>query len=102
MLFLYKNITVINFFPLYFYVLLHNKYLCFSDSVTYDLLLSPVSIVAGILYGLIWGFIVKYVPERSDVSIIITNILLKLHKIIVLLISLSLKLLEVWRKINLK
>lgn len=68
-------------------MLLPNKYLCFSDSVTYDLLLSPVSIAAGILYGLIWGFIVKYVPERSDVSIIIENILLKLHKIIVLLIS---------------
>lgn len=57
-------------------MLLPNKYLYFSDSVTYDLLLSPVSIAAGILYGLIWGFIVKYVPERSDVSIIIIVIVL--------------------------
>jgi len=55
-------------------MLLPNKCLCISDSVTYDLLLSPVSIAAGILYGLVWGFIVKYVPERTDVSIITANI----------------------------
>lgn len=40
----------------------------FSDSVTYDLLLSPMSIIIGITYGILWGFVVKYVPERSDVS----------------------------------
>jgi len=51
-------------------MLLPNKYLCISDSVTYNLLLSPISIAAGMLYGLVWGFIVKYVPERTDVSII--------------------------------
>lgn len=48
-----------------------NNDLYFSDSFTYDLLLSPMSIAAGIAYGLVWGFIVKYVPERSDVSILI-------------------------------
>jgi len=50
-------------------LLLAKKYLCITDPVTYDLLLSPISIAAGILYGLVWGFIVKYVPERTDVSI---------------------------------
>lgn len=54
---------------LYAIAVLPNKYLCISDSITYDLLLSPVSIAVGILYGLVWGFIVKYVPERTDVSI---------------------------------
>lgn len=48
-----------------------NNDLYFSDSFTHDLLLSPISIAAGIAYGFVWGFIVKYVPERSDVSILI-------------------------------
>ncbi|XP_025196297.1 sodium/hydrogen exchanger 9B1 isoform X1 [Melanaphis sacchari] len=47
-----------------------------SNSVTYDLLLSPVSIAAGILYGLVWGFIVKYVPERSDPYVVPLRILM--------------------------
>jgi len=51
-------------------MLLPKKYLCITDPVTYDLLLSPLSIAVGILYGIVWGFIVKYVPERTDVSII--------------------------------
>lgn len=51
-------------------MLLPNKYLCLPDPISYDLLLSPISIAVGILYGLVWGFIVKYIPERSDVSII--------------------------------
>uniref|UniRef100_A0A2S2NJL7 Sodium/hydrogen exchanger 9B1 n=2 Tax=Schizaphis graminum TaxID=13262 RepID=A0A2S2NJL7_SCHGA len=47
-----------------------------SNSVTYDLLLSPVSIAAGILYGLVWGFIVKYVPERTDPFVVPLRILM--------------------------
>jgi len=52
--------------------LIPNKYLCISDSITTDLLLrqSLMPIGVGILYGLGLGFIVKYVPERTDVSII--------------------------------
>jgi len=60
--------------------------LCISDSVTYNLLLSPMSIAAGILYGIIWGFIVKYVPERTDVSIIMQILLKNTSNNIVLLI----------------
>lgn len=48
-----------------------NNDLYFSDSFVHNLLLSPISIAAGLAYGLVWGFIVKYVPERSDVSILI-------------------------------
>jgi len=45
-----------------------------------------LSIAVGILYGIVWGFIVKYVPERTDVSIIAKSIV-KNNQIIVLVIG---------------
>lgn len=66
-------------------MLLPNKSLCLSDSVSYNLMLSPVSIAVGILYGVVWGYIVKYVPERTDVSII-AKYIVKNNQIIVLVI----------------
>jgi len=45
-------------------------------------MLSPISIAVGILYGVVWGFIVKYVPERTDVSII-AKYIVKNNQIIV-------------------
>jgi len=66
-------------------MLLPNKSLCLSDSVSYDLMLSPISIAVGILYGVVWGFIVKYIPERTDVSII-AKYVVKNNQIIVLVI----------------
>jgi len=66
-------------------MLLPNKSLCLSDSVSYDLMLSPISIAVGILYGVVWGFVVKYIPERTDVSII-AKYIVKNNQIIVLVI----------------
>jgi len=66
-------------------MLLPNKSLCLSDSVSYDLMLSPISIAVGILYGVVWGFIVKYIPQRTDVSII-AKYVVKNNQIIVLVI----------------
>ncbi|VVC43995.1 Hypothetical protein CINCED_3A025739 [Cinara cedri] len=37
-----------------------------KNSVTYNLLISPLSILAGITYGLVLGCVVKYIPERTD------------------------------------
>jgi len=66
-------------------MLLLNKFVCLSDPISYDLLLSPISIAVGILYGLVWGFIVKYIPERTDVSII-AKYIVKNYQIIILVI----------------
>lgn len=37
--------------------------------MTHNLLASPFSVIGGITYGIVWGLIVKYIPERTDVSI---------------------------------
>ncbi|XP_001946407.2 sodium/hydrogen exchanger 9B1 isoform X2 [Acyrthosiphon pisum] len=47
-----------------------------KNPVTYDLMLSPLSIAVGILYGVVWGFIVKYVPERTDPYVVPLRILM--------------------------
>ncbi|KAL4103489.1 hypothetical protein QTP88_018865 [Uroleucon formosanum] len=47
-----------------------------TNPISYDLLLSPISIAVGILYGLVWGFIVKYIPERSDPYVVPLRILM--------------------------
>ncbi|XP_050435291.1 sodium/hydrogen exchanger 9B2 isoform X2 [Adelges cooleyi] len=47
-----------------------------TNSVAYNLLVSPISIVIGIVYGVLWGFIVKYIPERSDPYVVPLRILM--------------------------
>ncbi|XP_025405058.1 sodium/hydrogen exchanger 9B1 isoform X2 [Sipha flava] len=47
-----------------------------SNTVTHDLLLSPISIAVGIMYGIVWGFIVKYFPERSDPYVVPLRIMM--------------------------
>ncbi|CAI6355832.1 unnamed protein product [Macrosiphum euphorbiae] len=47
-----------------------------KNSVSYNLMLSPVSIAVGILYGVVWGYIVKYVPERTDPYVVPLRILM--------------------------
>lgn len=42
----------------------------FSEQWALNVLASPMSVLGGITYGVIWGLIVKYIPERSDVSIL--------------------------------
>ncbi|XP_050529093.1 sodium/hydrogen exchanger 9B2 isoform X2 [Daktulosphaira vitifoliae] len=47
-----------------------------SPNMSIDLILSPMSIIIGILYGIVWGFIVKYIPERSDPYVVPLRILM--------------------------
>lgn len=42
----------------------------FLEQWTLNVLASPMSVLGGIAYGVVWGLIVKYIPERSDVSIL--------------------------------
>ena len=40
-----------------------------NDSLTYKILQGPISLVGGVGYGVIWGLLSRYVPEKGDVRI---------------------------------
>lgn len=39
------------------------------DALWYQILQGPIAIVGGFGFGILWGLLAKYVPERNDVSI---------------------------------
>lgn len=45
------------------------KSIMFShDALWYQILQGPISIVGGLGFGVLWGWLAKYVPEKGDVS----------------------------------
>lgn len=43
---------------------------CFyiSDALVFQIIQGPLSIIGGIGFGVLWGVLAKYVPEKQDVS----------------------------------
>lgn len=39
-----------------------------NDALWYQILQGPIAIVGGIGFGVLWGCLAKYVPEKGDVS----------------------------------
>jgi hypothetical protein len=57
------------------YVVVHNgflkdfkHYICFPDALVFQIIQGPLSIVGGIGFGILWGILARYVPEKQDVS----------------------------------
>lgn len=45
------------------------KSIMFShDQLWYQILQGPIAIIGGLGFGVIWGWLAKYVPEKGDVS----------------------------------
>jgi hypothetical protein len=42
--------------------------ICFPDALVFQIMQGPLSIVGGIGFGILWGLLAKYVPEKQDVS----------------------------------
>lgn len=49
-----------------------------QDSLTYQIIQGPLSIVGGIGFGILWGLISKYVPERNDPFMVPLRVLMLL------------------------
>lgn len=49
-----------------------------QDSLTYQIIQGPLSIIGGIAFGVIWGLISKYVPEKHDPFMVPLRILMLL------------------------
>ncbi|XP_075212514.1 sodium/hydrogen exchanger 9B2-like [Lycorma delicatula] len=49
-----------------------------SNSLVFDVLMGPISIVTGILFGIFWGVLVTYVPEMDDPYVVPLRILMLL------------------------
>lgn len=46
------------------------KSIMFShDALWYQILQGPIAIIGGLGFGIMWGWLAKYVPEKGDVSI---------------------------------
>lgn len=43
--------------------------LLITDSLFFNIALGPVSVLGGIGFGVLWGLILKYFPEKGDVSL---------------------------------
>ncbi|KAK1120185.1 hypothetical protein K0M31_012556 [Melipona bicolor] len=39
-----------------------------DDALWYQILQGPISIVGGLGFGILWGWLAKYIPEKGDVS----------------------------------
>jgi hypothetical protein len=39
-----------------------------QDALWYQILQGPIAIVGGLGFGIMWGWLAKYVPEKGDVS----------------------------------
>ena len=45
------------------------KSIMFShDALWYQILQGPIAIIGGLGFGVMWGWLAKYVPEKGDVS----------------------------------
>lgn len=45
------------------------KSIMFShDALWYQILQGPIAIIGGLGFGIMWGWLAKYVPEKGDVS----------------------------------
>jgi len=42
------------------------------DALWYQILQGPISIIGGLGFGVMWGWLAKYVPEKGDVSTFFT------------------------------
>ncbi|KAL1124010.1 hypothetical protein AAG570_001780, partial [Ranatra chinensis] len=49
-----------------------------SNSLVYEILLGPLSIIVGIGFGVIWGLLARYIPEKEDPFVVPLRILLLL------------------------
>jgi hypothetical protein len=45
-----------------------NLYFCFPEALVFQIVQGPISIVGGIGFGILWGLLARYVPEKQDVS----------------------------------
>lgn len=48
------------------------------NALAFDIVMGPVSIIFGFLYGIFWGFIAKYIPEKDDPFVVPLRIILLL------------------------
>lgn len=39
------------------------------DALWYQILQGPISIIGGLGFGILWGYLAKYVPEKGDVCL---------------------------------
>lgn len=44
-----------------------------AESLAYNILLGPLSVIVGIGFGVIWGTMAQFIPEKDDVSNEIRN-----------------------------
>ncbi|XP_073987063.1 na[+]/H[+] hydrogen antiporter 1 isoform X2 [Rhodnius prolixus] len=49
-----------------------------SNSLAYEILLGPLSILIGLTFGVVWGILAKYVPEKEDPFVVPLRILMLL------------------------
>nr|CAD7586132.1 unnamed protein product [Timema genevievae] len=49
-----------------------------EESLTYEILQGPLSIAGGIAFGIVWGVLSKYVPEKNDPYVVPLRILMLL------------------------
>lgn len=40
-----------------------------QDALWYQILQGPIAIIGGMGFGILWGCLAKYVPEKGDVSL---------------------------------
>lgn len=38
------------------------------DALWYQILQGPIAVIGGLGFGIMWGWLAKYVPEKGDVS----------------------------------
>ena len=46
-------------------------YFCFPDALVFQIMQGPLSIFGGIGFGILWGLLARYVPEKQDVSSVV-------------------------------
>lgn len=49
--------------------LLSNHVNIVTDSLIYNLIVGPTSVVLGVVAGILWGLLGRYIPEKGDVCI---------------------------------
>ncbi|XP_067004153.2 sodium/hydrogen exchanger 9B2 isoform X2 [Anabrus simplex] len=47
-----------------------------TDSLAYQIIQGPLSIIGGVGFGVLWGFLAKYVPEKDDPFVVPLRILM--------------------------
>lgn len=50
------------------------------DALWYQILQGPIAIIGGLGFGVMWGWLAKYVPEKGDVSTFSLAVLLRCCK----------------------